>query len=70
MSLGSWAAQFQSAVYAGATPAAGWFAGLTSAAMTNSVPALAVAGATVATAGSWAAAAAGDWAHQEFRKWF
>ncbi|KAF8602180.1 hypothetical protein BDV93DRAFT_524207 [Ceratobasidium sp. AG-I] len=51
---GSWAAGFQGAVYAGATPAAGWFAYLTSAAMTGLVPQLAMKGALATTAGSWA----------------
>jgi hypothetical protein len=51
---GSWAAAFQGAAYAGATPAGGFFAFMTSAAMTGMVPLMAAAGSAISMAGTWA----------------
>lgn len=54
---GSWAAGFQGAAYAGATPAGGWFACLTSMAMTGMIPLLAGAGAAISATVAWAVTA-------------
>lgn len=51
--VGSWASGFQAATYAGATPAGGWFAGLTSIAATGQIPLLATTGALVTVANGW-----------------
>ncbi|KAF8602181.1 hypothetical protein BDV93DRAFT_607642 [Ceratobasidium sp. AG-I] len=62
---GSWAAGFQGAVYGGITPAAGLFAGLTSAGMSGQVPALAAIGAATTMASGWAIGQ-----HKELENWF
>ena len=63
--VGSWAANFQGAVYGGMTPAGGLFAGLTSAAMSGQVPGLAAVGAATTMASGWAIGQ-----HKELENWF
>ncbi|KAF8602183.1 hypothetical protein BDV93DRAFT_524208 [Ceratobasidium sp. AG-I] len=51
---GSWAAGYQGATYAAFTPAGGWFAWLTSIAMTEMVPLVALAGGAISATITWA----------------
>ena len=55
VNIGSLAALFQGAIYAGAVPAGGVFATLTSIAMTGLIPLVATVGAVIAGTGTWVA---------------